>query len=697
MKKFTILLSLALLFTINTQSQSWPWVNSIGGTGTDEIEHLATDKYGRVAVAGKFSSTIQPGSTPLTSAGDKDILVARYTSSGSLLWAKGAGGTATDEGLSVCTDDNANIIVTGFFRNTAYFDGNAVYGMDGDEIFIAKYNYQGTLQWVQTAIGPGDDRGKGIACDAAGNIFVTGYYKDSCYFDANLMVSAGVDNVFLAKYSPNGTLLWVLDAGSIDQAWASTVGTDSNGDAWVTGSFEGTANFGNLSITSYGGNDVFLAKATGNGNWVIAVTAGGTDDDFGNGLFVDNNDHIAVTGSFFQTVTFPPSSTATSNGAKDGFIAYYNPVGNCNWVKNFGGTSGDKGIDVACDKKGNIYVTGFVNGQASFNTITQTSSGGDDLFIAKYNAAGQIAYATLAGGSSNDYGKGMAMGGTGDVYVAGYYQGSADFGNTTVTSNGDREAYLANYEDGTPEITLQPLDTNICVNQPLNLTVAATGMQPLFYQWYDQSGMINGAVNSSYSFTPTDPSWSGDYYCMVSNQSGTTNSDTVYIGVYNYPEPDLGPDQSITTDETITLDAGPIYYSYLWSTGEITQTIDVIGSTLAVGEHVFSVTVTNIAGCEGDDSVLVTVFIDGLEELAALYGIEVFPIPAKDYIYYSAGDFPLESYSLSSLDGKLLRESVLRNKSGRISLSGIPGGVYFLNLFGKKGEQAVIKVILTRE
>lgn len=693
MKKLLLIVSMMLSAILMSFGQSWPWVVSEGGSGTDEYEHIAVDSDGNILVAGKFSSSLQIGSTMLSSAGEKDVLLAKYSPNGTLLWAVSGGGQQTDEGLSVCTDPNNNVFVTGFFKGQADFGSTTIYGMDVEDIFIAKYNQSGTLQWVKYAMGPGDDRGKGIACDDIGDVYVTGYFKDSCYFENNWLVSQGVDDVFLAKYDASGNFLWVLDAGSADQAWASTVGVNSLGEAWITGSYEGTAYFGSNSITSTGGNDVFLAKASYNGNWVLAVSAGGVDDDFGNGLFVDDMDHIAITGSFFQTVSFPPAASITSNGSKDGFIAYYNPAGNCNWVHNFGGTGQDKGIDVAVDEQSNVYVTGFVNGVATFNTITQTSSGGDDIFIAKYDITGQIGYATLAGGTSNDYGKGMGVGDPGEVFVAGYYQGSATFGTSTVTSNGDREAYLARFDDESPEITEHPADTLTCSGETISLSVSASGAMPMSYQWFDQAGSIMGASNSTYTFTPTDPTWSGNYYCVVSNSSGSTTSDPAYVGVYDDPEPDLGPDQSITQTESISLDPGSIYYSYVWNTGATSQIIIVDGSTLSIGTHVYSVTVTNIAGCEGSDEINVTVYIDGIEELRDIYGLELYPIPATDILYLNSGKFEAISYKLLDMAGRVVMADDIRRKDHcPIHVSGLEHGTYFLMLRNRAGIEVGVKV-----
>ncbi|HRY97726.1 MAG TPA: hypothetical protein P5550_01585 [Bacteroidales bacterium] len=687
------LIFLAVLFhPAVPRAQSWSWAERMGGTGADGLERIVSTPDLGYAAAGKFSGAVWLGNDLVNSMGIRDILVLRYDLNGTLQWARTAGGTENDEGLAVAADDSGNVIVTGFFRGTASFGNTQLTTLGGDEMFVARYNAAGDLCWVRTGQGPGEARGKGVTCDAQGNVLVTGYYFDTCYFDSLMLVSPGLDNVFLAKYNPQGQLLWVLDGGSPSETWASCVGVNAAGEAWISGSFEGTAAFGQHTITSFGGNDVFLVKASGSGTWLQALHAGGSLDDFGNGLFVSPGGWVAVTGSLFSTVQFSPSIAVTSNGNKDGFAALYDPAGTCLWARNFGGTSSDKGIEVAIGTDGYTYVTGFTNGVAVFDSISQTGLGGDDAFIAKYDAFGNIIYAELAGGTSQDYGKGITLTWPGTPVIAGDFGLTAGFGTHSLTSLGDRDGFVARYADGSPYITSQPQPVSCCTGDTVSLVVSASGTPPLHYLWFDAAGSILGAVDDTFRFCPLDPSWSGHYYCVISNGYGSIDSDTAYVAVYPIPGPDLGPDRNHSLYDSLILVPGGPFSSYLWSTGDTTSSLTYHPSSLGV--VYFSVTVTNAGGCSASDTVRIEVVSIGMQELLHGYGIRCFPNPGSDMVFLDLGIFPAERLEMFASDGSLVYRSLIHSlRTTEIPLHHLAAGTYSLQLISKDGLHLSLKVL----
>ena len=673
------ILSICLLVFLSQPifSQSWEWAKKTGGTSADIAERVAVDPRGNVFIAGKFTGSFTFGNTSVSSSGIQDIFVAKYDALGNLLWVKTAGGSLVDEGLAVSCDLSGNVVITGHFRLQATFGTTVINGADKENFYVAKYSSNGTFMWVKNASGPGKSIGKGVEFDNLGNVLVTGYYEDTCTFGTNTLISPGFKNVFLAKYSPSGALLWVSYGGGAYDTWASSVSTDDDCNSYITGAFKDTANFGNQTIISQGGNDVFLVKHDSSGNCTWAVRGGGNNDDYGNGLRVDPLNNIAVTGSFFDTINFPPSASIITNGSKDGFVAYYNPQGNGLWARNMGGLQSDKGIDVDGDKEGNIYVTGFVNGISTFNSIIDTGSGGDEIFIAKYDNLGNIKYADLAGSTSQDYGKGIAVGEPGVAYITGDFRTTAYFTNDTLVCAGDRDVFLTRYYDGSPLFVSQPTDMDVCAGDSVTLTVQLSGPGTFNYLWFDNAGSILGATNNTYSFLAADPSYSGKYYCMVNNSLGFVTSDTAFVSVHPLPQVNLGNDTTIFMPG-LTLDAGAGFVSYNWSTGDTTQ---IITPFLNPGPNEISVAITDVNNCENSDTINI-LFAVGVEEynLNGFY-CSIYPNPAKDFVTIKTSGAEINSISLVSISGQLIKDFTINKNENefQLQLNDIPAGFYFLS------------------
>jgi hypothetical protein len=335
------------------------------------------------------------------------------------------------------------VYVTGYYQGTATFGTTIKTTAGSTDIFVAKYDSGGALQWVQSAGGTSSDGGNGIAVDGSGGVYVTGYYQGTATFGTTTKTSAGLFDIFVAKYSGSGVLQWVQSAGGTSFDFGNAIAVDGSGNVYVTGKYEATATFGTTTKTSAGIADIFVAKYNSVGvTWDWVQSAGGTSDDVGRGIAVDGSGNVYVTGWYFGTATFG-TTTKTSAGLFDIFVAKYNSSGALQWVQSAGDTSIDEGHGIAVDGSGGVYVTGNYQGTATFGATTKTSAGGSDIFVARYNSSGALQWVQSAGGTSYDYGNAIAVDGSGNVYVTGRYQGTATFGNNSLTSAGATDIFVA--------------------------------------------------------------------------------------------------------------------------------------------------------------------------------------------------------------------------------------------------------------
>jgi hypothetical protein len=159
-----------------------------------------------------------------------------------------------------------------------------------------------------------------------GSSYVTGYFGGTSTFGSTTLTSKlGSEDVFVAKLDSTGKWMWAVSAGGTGTAGGLGISVDSAGNSYVTGDFgfdfsaPGTASFGSTTLTSNGKWDVFVAKLDSTGKWLWAVSAGAGDDDFGRGISVDGAGISYITGSFDGTASFG-STTLTSKGSEDLFV-----------------------------------------------------------------------------------------------------------------------------------------------------------------------------------------------------------------------------------------------------------------------------------------------------------------------------------------------------------------------------------------
>lgn len=294
------------------------------------------------------------------------------------------------------------------------------------------------VPWVAAGGGPGTDVGNAVAVDAAGNSVVAGYFTGTATFGTNTLVSAGQTDLFLARYNAAGQVLWARRAGGPGFDAAKGVAVDAGGNIYVTGGFEGIADFGTNSLTNTTESsypDLFLARydAAGNAVWVRGAGVAFVTDE-GTAVAVDGGGNVLVAGrSGLENFAGGP----VANPGRI-FVAKYTAAGAEVWARKAGSYSGgnfDTATGVAGDGAGNVFVTGvFQSPLVAFGGGTFTNRGNADIFLAKLNAAGVLQWARQAGGAGEDTASGVALAADGSAYVAGATGGAASFSGTNVTS-----------------------------------------------------------------------------------------------------------------------------------------------------------------------------------------------------------------------------------------------------------------------
>ena len=437
------------------------WARTWGGEVYDIGNGVATDDFGNVYVTGRFEGTVDfdpgPGEDPHSSNGYEDVFLSKFDSLGNFEWARTWGGTSDDRGFGVTADGSGNVYVTGRFMGTVDFDpggGDPHTTWGFADVFLSKFDSSGNFEWALTWGGFYYDRGLGVAVDGAGNVYVTGYFSEAAIFPGGSHTSKGYDDVFLCKFDLSGNIVWTQTWGGSAYDRGNGVAADGSGNVYVTGLFQKTVDFdpggGTDYHTSNGEGDVFLSKFDSTGNFEWARTWGGSDYDIGSAVAADGSENVYVTGRFQGTVDFDPDGgdSHTSNGDRDVFLSKFDSSGNFKWARTWGGPYYDIGYGVAADGSGNVYTTGYFQGTVDFDPgggiDNHTSNGDFEVFLSKFDSSGNFEWARTWGGSSSEGSTGVAADGSGNVYVTGNFEETADFAPTDPPCNDDPDQHTSN-------------------------------------------------------------------------------------------------------------------------------------------------------------------------------------------------------------------------------------------------------------
>ena len=331
------------------------------------------------------------------------------------------------------------------------------------------------VSWATKAGGTGGDVGYGISALPDGSSIVTGYFKVAATFGSTRLTSssAGDYDVFIAKMNADGTWAWATQAGGTWYDVAVGISALPDGSSIVTGRFEGTATFGSTRLISGGDYDVFTAKMNADGTWAWATKAGGTGWDEGRGVSALPDGSSIVTGLFAGTAAFG-STRLISGGDFDVFTAKMNADGTWAWATRAGGSGDNYGQGISALPDGSSIVTGLFSGTATFGSTTLTSAGGFDVFTAKMNADGTWAWATKAGGTGADSGLGISALPDGSSIVTGRFSGAATFGSTILDSAGSDDVFTARYLDA-PQAPAAPVAVAGSASAAVTITPLAGG------------------------------------------------------------------------------------------------------------------------------------------------------------------------------------------------------------------------------
>lgn len=416
-------------------------------------------------------------------------------------WAKQIGGVGWDEGTSIKTDQNNNVYIVGLFIGTVDFDpGIGVFNLTSvgeQDACICKLDAAGNFIWAkQYGDSAAINEKSSLGIDHLGNLYITNSFLGTVDFDPGAgsfnLTSQGSDrNIFIQKLDANGNFIWAKQIGvpivseSPTPAHSNAIAIDAGGNIYLTGYFDGTADFDpdptfTFSMTSQlGATDIFICKLDTDGNFVWAKQFTGTQalGGVGHGIAVDGSGNVYSTGAIGGKIDFDPGQstfylTTSVSAQTEIYISKLDPLGNFVWAKAMGPGEGSSitidennniyssgwapsgyipvinkhdsagnllwakqlgglnGKSIALDNFGNVYTTGGCFGTNDFDPgpgVFNLTGGNSDSFISKLDSLGNFVWAGLLTGTNQVWANSLAIDMNNNLYTTGYFNGIADF------------------------------------------------------------------------------------------------------------------------------------------------------------------------------------------------------------------------------------------------------------------------------
>ena len=642
------------------------------------------------------------------------------------------GGTHSYYDITV-NKDSKSIYAVGRYRASAIFygqDSNIVYPPHAGsrDAFITKIDTSGNYLWVNTEGGPETDYGFGVTSDEFDNAYMVGIVSDTAYFGTQQLISPpNYTSAYVAKYSPDGDLIWAKNWKSDATVWGTKITSDKNGHIYITGFQSGNFDYGTGVLIDKG---FFIGKLDYSGNfiWCKGPENGLATNTFSRGeaLYFHNN-FIYLGGSYTKQVSFGNTMLTTPGNLPNIFFAKLDSNGVFQWVREVSSINKSGCRDILVTDM-TIYIVGAYSGTAIFDTISvfsdqfgTTSSqanNSQDGYIAKYNTDGSSCYwVREQKGLYSDKTYSVLVNNLNNIVTSGTYAynnsaNSSDLRITEYTPNGtvnwehtpsgdyissslsievdkDNNYYTAGSIRGThnfvpnttilanelksaaiigrlyPPITSYDSTLSICSTDSIYFNIENNNGSPLTYNWFSNTTNLN-TDNDSVLISPynMDSIW-----CIVSN-NGDSDTVTFYINENSFSF-SLGNDSTTCSYNTsITLNSPTNYNSYTWSTGENTSSI-VITQT-----DEYWLTVTNLQNCSFTDTIQIN-YLDCayLEENKKPSTIQYYQNKQIE-ILSDLQNYYTDIYSIS---GQL----IIRSKNQKIiSLKNLNKGIYIIKLIG---------------
>jgi Leucine-rich repeat (LRR) protein len=412
--------------TLSNYSDVGLFSNSVYYYRIKHVSGLTESAYSLIATAATFSTGLP----------DTWIIQQALTTPGRLTL------------LDMAVDDLGNTYLAGNFAGTLFLNGDSIYSNGANDAIVIKVNAAKAIEWIKTFGSPAVDLAVDVAVGPGGSVYVGGYHRGAFTVDSQAAPApvGGAQDGYVARLSPDGTVVWITTLGSPADATVNKLAVDAAGNAYLAGYFNGDFTFGTSAPTGGGpgffkvgpdGSKIFARFGTLVGNTRFANSF--------NTVAVSGN-NVYVSGEVDGQWSFEGTSIAP-NALRDAVLIKYGTDGSLKWVKTLAGPGEDYTSEVAVDAAGNVFWAGDFDGAtATVDAVTLSNQGAQsDIFLAKINGANGTVLWGKSAGTANEDDTPMSLSTDGSsFFMAGWMgYGATNFDAATLTNG---KLFLVSYD-----------------------------------------------------------------------------------------------------------------------------------------------------------------------------------------------------------------------------------------------------------
>jgi hypothetical protein len=317
-------------------------------------------------------------------------------------WVKQLGSTSWDVAGGIAIDTKDNMYVAGSFSKTLRADGKKITSNGGTDLFLARFNTKGSLGNLWSFGGKGQDEATCLALAPNNIIIVGGSVSDTVTFGKLISAGAG-SRLFLTAINNGGNALWITSIEHQGNASLYLLDADSAGNIYAAGTFSGNLECGDKKVVSNGKTDIFILRLDASGTIDKLISFGSQEDEVPAALTVNRQGDLSCSGSFTKPFAVGQTQLIPAKGKTSLFLLHFNQDMTLQWNKIFGAEDYGQVSAIRNDRFSNLYIAGNFNLSFTLSDTTFTSNGFTDAFIAKYAPDGTRLWAKSIGSDYYDY------------------------------------------------------------------------------------------------------------------------------------------------------------------------------------------------------------------------------------------------------------------------------------------------------